>query len=184
MTDDYIVSDLSSFRGDGTKVGVGYKFSGVEVGEISISAGDVAVFDDPDAGLHVGGCELINSCMTVAYIDTVYAVDYSHSDYDGYAVEVGTKGPVGRLGITDRHVGIVTEDGVISGLNESIVQREAGRLVDSDDAERYIVTEHHLGEPGTPEGLWSEYDESDRSGPGCPYCTGEEGQGGTRIEIE
>lgn len=183
MSDNYTVSDLLDFDGDHQRVGVGHTFDGgFDDGEIAVEPGDVVVFDDPDAGCHAGECELIRSEVIVALVDKLYAVDYDWES--GYAVEVGTTGPLGRIGVDDAYTGIVTENGVLGGLNDDMARSHASELVDSDEWDSHYRRVHHLGEHGVPEGLWAQYDESDRSGRGCPVCRGDEGQDGTVVDGE
>lgn len=184
MSSDYTVTDLESFTGDVRKVGVGYKITGDDAafddGNIAVTAGDVAVMSDPDAGNHASGCELVMSEETAAFVTGFYAVDYG-GDGDGYAVELNTT-EFGRVPINDRHVGIVTETGVVGGMSESGARYMASRLVDHDEYEKYYRMTAHLGENGVPDGLWEEYEGSGNSGPDCSVCTGEKGQDGTVIE--
>jgi hypothetical protein len=182
MTRDTKVETLSNFTGDRQKVGVGYKGDGYDDGDIEISPGDVAVFQDPDAGHHAGGCEFIHRSVFVGYVESVYAVDYSYED--DYSVEIGVTAPLGRLSVGDKYTAIITEDGVIGGDSISSPRQEAARLVDNDSYEKYYQENWHLGEDGVPEPLWDEYADSATTGPGCPYCTDEKGKNGMEIRGE
>lgn len=182
MSKDKIVETLDHFTGMAREVGVGYKFDGYDDGDIEISPEDVVVFEDPDAGMHVGGCEFIHRSVYVGYVECVYAVDYSFKDH--YAVEVGVTAPLGRLSVGDRHTAIITEDGIIGGDSVSAPSRDASRLVDNDDYDNYYHERWHLGEDGVPEDLWETYEDSATTGPGCPYCSGDKGQDGMEIRGE
>lgn len=182
MSDNLTVDSLDPFGGDHHRVGVGHAFESFDNGEVAVSTGDVVVFDDPDAGLHADECEFVHSEIIVSYVDRLYAVERDGGDH--YTVEVGTTGPLGRLSVGSRYTAIITEDGVVGGDSISGPEREASRLVDHDEYTKYYQETRHLGEDGVPADLWDEYADSPRSGPGCPVCTGEEGNEGMVVTGE
>lgn len=177
------VDTLEHFGGDHREVGVGHKFDHYDDGDVALYPGDVVVWRDPDAGHHVGDCELIQDSIFVGKIRGVYAVDYDHED--GFSVELDTAMPIGRIDADGPYTGVVGEDHrtAINTFGMDGTQSYADSFLNGD-YERYFHWESHLGEDGVPAGLWDAYDDGTRSGPGCPYCTGEKGTDGVKIEGE
>jgi hypothetical protein len=172
-------SDLSD---DIERVGIGYKADAVETDDYHITPGDLAVFSDPDAGLHGGQCELVMSETTVAYVDGVYGHWLEREN--AYALELSVTGPLGRVNPADPYVAVVGEHTVIDAARISDASRMASTLADHDEYDSYYQRTTHLGPDGTPDDLWGEYDDDDRSGPGCSVCRGDEGTDGVVITGE
>lgn len=98
--DDYTVQTLDDFEGEGTTVGVGFKFHGVfDDGNVEVGPGDLAYWEDLDAGMHTGECPAISEREFVVVVQHLYAVDYDW--VEGYAVEIGARAPLGRLSLGD-----------------------------------------------------------------------------------
>ena len=142
-------------------VPVGTIFEGYDDGDRKVSVGDMVYFNDPDAGLHAGQCELVGAWEAIGYVSEVYAFD---PDYrDEVVPQVGISGsPVGRLDPTDNYVTVVPTDGgvgvrghpllrEVEGRHEETAKQLADRLHKSDEYHSFIVHERHDGRGSVPE---------------------------------
>jgi hypothetical protein len=114
--------------------------------ELEYHAGDIYVFDDPDAGLHPGGCPMVSSCIFVGYIRTV------EWDKDSDSTSLSPHG-LGRIDPDDGWVDVIPTTGApgVQGrplLNEVDVQHHVEgevRAFYGSDYELYRYVERHPG---------------------------------------
>lgn len=152
MTDEYTIDDLSEFdESELDKVGVGYStYQGVDVDGVRIAPGMLVYWRDRDAGLSPGDCPALSDREYITPVRKIYLVDYSWTD--GWAVEVGTKAPFGRLSVTD-----VTPEcdasGHLAAMFETFEESENSKYMKWEnhyplsDAPRQMAEGHHNASP-------------------------------------
>lgn len=147
------------------------KYTEVEYDGVTYSKGDLAVWKDPDVGMHVDECELIHESVYVARITAIWAIERSYTDSDEKSIQVSIDASgIGRLDIED--IGIVTED----HFSSENARMWVDRFMNSDYS-RWMNTKFHLGKEGVGGDVWKHYEDEN-----CDYCHGE--NGGTEVRGE
>lgn len=142
-------------------VPVGRKYERYDGDMGTVEVGDIVVWEDPDAGMHVGECELISSSEYIAKVTDVYAFDADYTE--GVEVEIGVSAPFGRLPLSDVYV---------CGRDDPSDWRASrADMLLSSEYDEWVNYEYHMDEYDVPTDLWERYDEpSSNSGPRCEYC--------------
>lgn len=159
--------DFIDKREDGN---VGEYYDCVVVDGVALEVGDYVVWNDPDAGLHAGECELIHDEEWVARVSEI--VRFDKYDDPSEALHIGLDCPLGWVRWEDIAIPGEKDNGII-GARDAEAAVEG--LKNRDEFERYIIHSYHAGRDGTPEGLWEVYEEKDYgySGPHCDVCMGD-----------
>jgi len=122
------------------EVPVGKTYKEVHVDGKAITKGDVATFDDPDAGMHAGREDVITTLMA-GEVEKIYKRDRGP--------ELGTSMPLGRIDANDRYTEVSGEGSIIdpNSGTQSIAEDFLSEREDDPDVSA-VIYERSMNDDG------------------------------------